>query len=60
VLGPAGRVKEIVALSLSRCAVETASEREKLMFRVRAQLTADLLKKYMAQAKTGAGASRPK
>lgn len=33
--------------------VETKSEREKLMFRVRAQLPADLLKKYMAQAKTG-------
>lgn len=33
--------------------VETASEREKLMFRVRAQLPPDLLKKYMAQVKTG-------
>ncbi len=33
--------------------VETASEREKLMFRVRAQLPPDLLKKYILQVKTG-------
>ena len=33
--------------------VETASEREKLMFRVRAQLPPDLLKKHILQVKTG-------
>ncbi len=33
--------------------VETASEREKLMFRVRAQLPVELLKKYITQVKTG-------
>lgn len=33
--------------------VETANEREKLMFRVRAQLPVDLLKKYILQVKTG-------
>lgn len=33
--------------------VETANEREKLMFRVRARIPADLLKRYMAQVKTG-------
>ena len=33
--------------------VETASEREKLMFRIRAQIPPDLLKKHMAQVKTG-------
>ncbi len=33
--------------------VETASEREKLMFRVRAQLPAHLLKKHILQVKTG-------
>ena len=33
--------------------VETAIEREKLMFRVRAQLPPDLLKKYILQVKTG-------
>lgn len=33
--------------------VETASEREKLMFRVRAQIPPDLLKKYILQVKTG-------
>ncbi|WP_224982095.1 HlyD family secretion protein [Geomonas agri] len=33
--------------------VETASEREKLMFRVRAQLPVELLKKHIAQVKTG-------
>jgi HlyD family secretion protein len=33
--------------------VETASEREKLMFRVRAQLPADLLRNHIAQVKTG-------
>ena len=33
--------------------VETASEREKLMFRVRAQIPTDLLKKYILQVKTG-------
>lgn len=33
--------------------VETASEREKLMFRVRAQIPADLLKKHITQVKTG-------
>jgi HlyD family secretion protein len=33
--------------------VETASEREKLMFRVKAQIPADLLKKYITKVKTG-------
>jgi HlyD family secretion protein len=33
--------------------VETASEREKLMFRVRAQIPPDLLKKYILQVKAG-------
>ncbi|MFT3755304.1 MAG: efflux RND transporter periplasmic adaptor subunit [Pseudoxanthomonas sp.] len=33
--------------------VETASERQKLMFRVRAQIPPALLKKYLAQVKTG-------
>jgi HlyD family secretion protein len=33
--------------------VETAEERQKLMFRVKARLDADLLRKYMAQVKTG-------
>ncbi len=33
--------------------VETASEREKLMFRVRAQIPPELLKKYILQVKTG-------
>lgn len=33
--------------------VETASEREKLMFRVRAQIPPDLLRKHIAQVKTG-------
>ncbi|QXE91794.1 HlyD family secretion protein [Geomonas subterranea] len=33
--------------------VETASEREKLMFRVRAQLPVELLKKHITQVKTG-------
>ena len=33
--------------------VETASEREKLMFRVRAKIPPDLLRKYIAQVKTG-------
>lgn len=33
--------------------VETAIEREKLMFRVRAQLPPDLLKKYILHVKTG-------
>lgn len=33
--------------------VETAREREKLMFRLRAQLPADLLKKHITQVKTG-------
>ena len=33
--------------------VETASEREKLMFRVRAQLPPDLLQRYLDQVKTG-------
>lgn len=33
--------------------VETASEREKLMFRVRAQIPAELLKKHISQVKTG-------
>jgi HlyD family secretion protein len=34
-------------------AVETASEREKLMFRVRAQIPPDLLRKHIKQVKTG-------
>ncbi|HEY0663567.1 MAG TPA: HlyD family efflux transporter periplasmic adaptor subunit [Thiobacillaceae bacterium] len=33
--------------------VETANEREKLMFRVRAQIAPELLKKYILQVKTG-------
>jgi HlyD family secretion protein len=33
--------------------VETKSEREKLMFRVRAQIPQDLLRKYIHQVKTG-------
>ena len=33
--------------------VETASERQKLMFRVRARISQDLLKKYVTQVKTG-------
>ena len=33
--------------------VETASEREKLMFRVKAQLPRDLLKKHITSVKTG-------
>jgi len=33
--------------------VETASEREKLMFRVRAQIPPELLKKYVTHVKTG-------
>jgi HlyD family secretion protein len=33
--------------------VETASERQKLMFRVRAQINRDLLQKYVTQVKTG-------
>lgn len=33
--------------------VETASEREKLMFRVRAQIPPELLKKHIARVKTG-------
>lgn len=33
--------------------VETASEREKLMFRIRAQIPADLLRKHITQVKTG-------
>lgn len=33
--------------------VETKSEREKLMFRIRAQIPADLLKKHINQVKTG-------
>jgi len=33
--------------------VETANEREKLMFRVRAKVSEDLLKKYIAKVKTG-------
>lgn len=33
--------------------VETASEREKLMFRVRAQIQPDLLQKYITRVKTG-------
>lgn len=34
-------------------AVETAAEREKLMFRVRAQIPPELLRKHMLQVKTG-------
>ena len=33
--------------------VETASERQKLMFRVKARISPDLLKKYLTQVKTG-------
>ncbi|KAA0888179.1 HlyD family secretion protein [Oryzomonas rubra] len=33
--------------------VETASEREKLMFRIRAQIPVDLLKKHITHVKTG-------
>ncbi|GAA5232921.1 HlyD family efflux transporter periplasmic adaptor subunit [Verticiella sediminum] len=33
--------------------VETASERQKLMFRVRAQIDRELLQKYLTQVKTG-------
>ena len=33
--------------------VETASEREKLMFRVRAQIPSELLRKYVGHVKTG-------
>lgn len=33
--------------------VETASEREKLMFRIRAQIPVELLRKHIAQVKTG-------
>lgn len=33
--------------------VETASERQKLMFRVKAQIDRDLLQKYLTQVKTG-------
>jgi len=33
--------------------VETASEREKLMFRIKAQIPADLLRKHILQVKTG-------
>lgn len=33
--------------------VETASERQKLMFRVRAQIPQELLRKHLAQVKTG-------
>lgn len=33
--------------------VETASEREKLMFRVKAQISSDLLKRYIRNVKTG-------
>ena len=33
--------------------VETTSERQKLMFRVRAQLPPELLRKYLDQVKTG-------
>ena len=33
--------------------VETASEREKLMFRVRAQIPVDLLRKHITYVKTG-------
>ena len=34
-------------------AVETESEREKLMFRVKARLDPELLRKHMEQVKTG-------
>jgi HlyD family secretion protein len=33
--------------------VETAEERQKLMFRVRARIAPDLLKKHLHQVKTG-------
>ncbi len=33
--------------------VETASEREKLMFRIKAQIDRELLKKHLKQVKTG-------
>ena len=33
--------------------VETASERQKLMFRVKAQIDRALLQRYLAQVKTG-------
>ncbi len=33
--------------------VETASERQKLMFRVRAQISPDLLRQHLEQVKTG-------
>ncbi|MFN4283131.1 MAG: HlyD family secretion protein [Alphaproteobacteria bacterium] len=33
--------------------VETAEEREKLMFRIKAQISPDLLRKYIQQVKTG-------
>lgn len=33
--------------------VQTASERQKLMFRVRAQIPPDLLRKHIIQVKTG-------
>ena len=33
--------------------METASEREKLMFRVRAQIDPELLRKYITRVKTG-------
>jgi HlyD family secretion protein len=33
--------------------VETASEREKLMFRIKAQIAPDLLRKHITQVKTG-------
>jgi HlyD family secretion protein len=33
--------------------VETASERQQLMFRVRAQISPDLLKEHITQVKTG-------
>lgn len=33
--------------------VETASERQKLMFRVRAQIDRELLRKHLKQVKTG-------
>lgn len=33
--------------------VETASERQKLMFRVKARIDEDLLKKHLKQVKTG-------
>jgi len=34
-------------------AVETANEREKLMFRIKAQIPVDLLRKHLTQVKTG-------